>query len=54
MGEWLLPTEKQLFVCDRFSQGEIASVKFPWILQKEQKNYAPVNVIPSLPGEKIG
>ena len=54
MVKWLLPTEKQLFVCDRFSQGEIASVKFPSIRQKEQKNYAPVNVIPSLASGKIG
>ena len=27
------------FLCGRFPQGEIASRKFPWIRQKEQKNY---------------
>ena len=29
------PTEKQRFVYDRFSQGEIASGKFPWVHQSE-------------------
>ena len=37
MGKWLLPMGKQLFVCDRFPQGEIVSGKFQWISQKEQK-----------------
>ena len=27
------------FMCDQFPQGEIALGKFPWIRQKEQKNY---------------
>ena len=39
MGKWLLPTGKQLLVCDRFSLGEVTSGKFPWIYQSEQKNY---------------
>ena len=39
MGKWLLPSGKQRLLCDRFSQGEIASGKFPWIHQSEQKNY---------------
>ena len=30
---------KQLFVCGSFPQGKIASGKFPWIRQKEQKNH---------------
>lgn len=30
-----LPMGKQRFVCDRISQGEIASMKFPSICQKE-------------------
>ena len=29
--KWLLPTRKQRFVCDRFSQDEVASGKLPWI-----------------------
>ena len=39
MGKWLLPIGKQLLVCDRFPQGEIASGKLPEIRQKEQKSY---------------
>ena len=39
LGKWLLPTGKQLFVCNRFSQSEIAFGKFPWMRQKEQKNF---------------
>ena len=37
MGKWLLPMGKQLFVSDRFPQGEIASGKFQWISQNDQK-----------------
>ena len=38
LGKWLLPTKwKLLTVRDRFSQGEIASGKFPWTRQKEPK-----------------
>ena len=39
MGKWLLPTGKELFVCDRLSQSKNCSRKFPWIHRKEQKNY---------------
>ena len=38
-GHFCCPWGKQLFMCGRFPQGEIASGKFPWIRQKEQKNY---------------
>ena len=31
--------EAIFFVCDGFHQGEIASGKFPWIRENEQKNY---------------
>ena len=31
MGERLLLIGKQLFACDRFPQGELATGKFPWI-----------------------
>ena len=31
MGERHLPIGKQLFSCDRFPQGELATGKFPWI-----------------------
>ena len=39
MGKWCWPMGKQFFACDRFHQGEIASGKFPWIRENEQKNY---------------
>ena len=35
--ERLLPTGKQLFVCDHFFQGEIAGGEFSWMRQKYQK-----------------
>ena len=40
MGKWRLPTGKDVFVCNRFPQTETALVLFPWIHQKEQKNFA--------------
>ena len=40
LSKWLLPSEwKLLSARDRFSQGEIASGKFPWTRQKEQKKF---------------
>ena len=36
-GKWLLPMGKQLFVCDRFPQGEFASGEISWIRQKNNK-----------------
>ena len=39
LGKLLLPTGKQLFVCNRHSQSEITLGKLPWIRQKEQKNF---------------
>ena len=38
LGKWLFPTGKQFFMCNRSAQRKIASGKFPWICQKEQKN----------------
>ena len=35
--ERLLPTGKQLFVCDHFFQGEIAWGEFSWMRQKYKK-----------------
>ena len=37
MGKWLLPTGKELFVCDRLSQSKNCLGKFPRIHRKEQK-----------------
>ena len=35
--ERLLPTGKQLFVCDNIFQGEIAGGEFSWMRQKNKK-----------------
>ena len=35
--ERLLPTGKQLFVCDNIFQGEIAGGEFSWMRQKYKK-----------------
>ena len=35
--ERLLPTGKQLFVCDNIFQGEIAGEEFSWMRQKYKK-----------------
>ena len=35
--ERLLPTGKQLFVCDHFFQGDIAWEEFSWMRQKYTK-----------------
>ena len=35
--ERLLPTGKQLFVCDHFFQGDIAWGEFSWMRQKYKK-----------------
>ena len=35
--ERLLPTGKQLFVCDHFFQGEVAWGEFSWMRQKNKK-----------------
>lgn len=37
VGKWLLLTWKELFACDPFLQGEIASGKFPWYVKKNQR-----------------
>jgi len=39
--ERLLPTGKQLFVCDHFFQGEIAWGGFSWMRQKEKRKRKP-------------
>ena len=39
MGKERLPTGKDVFVSNRFSQTETALYLFPWIHQKEQKNF---------------
>ena len=39
IGKWLSPMGEQPFLCRRFLKGEIASKKFLWIRQIEQKNY---------------
>ena len=39
IGKWRLPTGKDVFVCNRFPQTETALGLFPWIHQKEQKNF---------------
>ena len=39
LGNRFLPTWKELFFFERFSQGKILSGKFAWMRQKEQKNF---------------
>ena len=43
--ERLLPTGKQLFVCDHFFQGEIAWGEFSWMRQKYQKKKKRTKVL---------